>query len=66
MEADRQADGSIRGFKVGKECPYYDEWPYAFLEKNYLGEYAVLKSWDSALEDFTVVFEFNDFGIGWS
>ena len=31
-----------------------------------MGEYAVLKSWDSALEDFSIVWEFNEFGVGWS
>jgi hypothetical protein len=66
MEAVRQADGSIKGFKVGEECPYYDEWSYASLERNYEGEYAILKSWDSAVEDFTWVSEFNENGIGYA
>jgi hypothetical protein len=64
MEAVRQSDGSIRGFKVGEECPYYESegWTYANLIKNSYGEYAILESWESAVDDFTFVWEFAEFG----
>lgn len=64
MEAVRKSDGSIRGFKVGEECPYYESegWTYANLHKNNLGEYAVLESWESAVDDFTFVWDFAEFG----
>lgn len=64
MTAVRQFDGSVRGFKVGEECPYYesDGWTYAKLSKNEDGEYAILESWESAYDDFTIVMEFGEFG----
>jgi hypothetical protein len=66
LEAVRHADSSIKGFYVDENCPYYDEWSFASLEKNKDGEYAVLKSWDSALEDFILVEEFNELGAGYA
>lgn len=64
MEAVRQTDGSVRGFKVGEDCPYYesDGWTFALLHKNNYGEYAIMESWESAEDDFTFVFEFEEFG----
>jgi len=64
MEAVRQTDGSVRGFKVGEDCPYYhtDGWVFALLHKNDYGEYAILESWASAEDDFTFVWEFEEFG----
>ena len=32
------------------------------MHKNNYGEYAILESWESAEDDFTFVFEFEDFG----
>lgn len=66
MEAVRGFDGSIKGFKVGEECPYADEWNFALLDKNSYDEYAILQSWPSAVENFTFVWEFNEFGVGWA
>lgn len=66
MEAVRGYDGSIKGFKVGEDCPYADEWKFAVLEKNSYDEYAILQSWPSAPENFTFVWEFNEYGVGWA
>lgn len=64
MKAVRQFDGSLKGFKVGENCPYYesDGWTFAKLHKNQYDEYATLESWDSAYDDFTFVWEFGEFG----
>ena len=64
MEALRQTDGSIRGFKVAEDCPYFesDGWTFAALHKNSWDEYAILETWDSAPDDFTFVWEFAEFG----
>jgi len=66
MEAVRKADGKIKGFFVGEECPYFDEWTYAALGVNPDGEYAVISAWPSAAEDFSIVYEFAEFGVGYA
>jgi len=66
MEAVRQTDGKIKGFRVGEECPYYDSWNYASLSQNPDGEYALISSWPDAAEDFTIVYEFAEFGVGYA
>jgi len=66
MEAVRGYDGLIKGFKVGEDCPYVDEWSFAVLEKNSYGDYALLQSWPSAAENFTFVWDFNEYGAGWA
>jgi hypothetical protein len=66
MEAVRQFDGKIKGFHVGEDCPYYDQWTYADVIQNPDGEYAMITSWPDAGEDFTIVYDFNEYGVGYA